>query len=270
MTPFDYLRPITLAEILDHTLANSAATYIAGGMTLLPTMKQRLASPELLVDLAGVPLLADIEDRDFDQRIAVGAMATHCQVNQNDLVQKFAPGIAELAGLIGDVQVRNRGTIGGSIANNDPAADYPAGVLACAATIETDRREIAADDFFIDMFETALEPGELIVNVLFPKGVTAKYCKFPHPVSGYAMAGVCIAKHSDHIRVAVTGAGPAVFRLKALEAALEKQFAEASVSQTAIEHEQLMTDIHADSRYRAQLIKVMAKKAVRAMRAAGL
>ena len=186
-------------------LAAGDARFLAGGMTLLPTMKQNLATPASLVDLSGLPRLVGISE--VDGAIEIGAMTTHAAVAASDLVRARVPALATLAGGIGDPAVRNRGTIGGSLANNDPAADYPAGVLGLGATIVTDRREIAADDFFVAIFTTALEPGELITAVRFPVPLAAGYAKFRSPASRYALVGVFVARFPDGVRVAVTGAG---------------------------------------------------------------
>lgn len=234
---------------------------LAGGMTLLPTMKQRLASPETLVDLADCGL-AGIEDT--GDAIKIGAMTRHVDVAESAVVQSAIPALAALAGGIGDRQVRNRGTIGGSIANNDPSACYPSAALALDATIHTNSRDIAADDFFVGMFETALEEDEIITAISFPKPAAAAYAKFPNPASRYAMVGVFVAK-GDSVRVAVTGAGEdGVFRHAGLEAALTSSFAPESVEPVTVSGDEMISDMHAASDYRAHLVKEMTRRAVAA------
>src|SRR6201994_510070 len=222
MYAFEYRRPETLSAVVGD-LANPDAKVLAGGMTLLPTMKQRLASPAALIDLKNVRELAGIA-REGDN-VVIGAMAKHADVADSSVVKTAIPALASLAGVIGDPAVRNKGTIGGSLANNDPAADYPAAALALGATIVTNKRRIAAQDFFTGLFETALEPGELITQVSFPIPQKAAYMKFPNPASRYALVGVFVAKTAGGARVAVTGAGSnGVFRAEAFEAALDKTF----------------------------------------------
>jgi carbon-monoxide dehydrogenase medium subunit len=237
------------------------AKLLAGGMTLLPTMKQRLASPETLVDLADCGL-AGIED--LGDAIKIGAMTRHVDVETSDIVAASIPALAALAAKIGDRQVRNRGTIGGSIANNDPSACYPSAALALGATVHTSSRDIAADDFFVGMFETALEEDEIITAVSFLKPVAAAYAKFPNPASRYAMVGVFVAR-GDSVRVAVTGAGEdGVFRHEGLEAALASSFAPDAVESVAVSGDEMISDMHAASDYRAHLVKEMTKRAVAA------
>jgi carbon-monoxide dehydrogenase medium subunit len=237
------------------------AKLLAGGMTLLPTMKQRLASPETLVDLADCGL-AGIED--LGDTIKIGAMTRHVDVETSDIVAASIPALAALAAKIGDRQVRNRGTIGGSIANNDPSACYPSAALALGATVHTSSRDIAADDFFIGMFETALEEDEIITAVSFPKPAAAAYAKFPNPASRYAMVGVFVAR-GDSVRVAITGAGEdGVFRHEGLEAALASSFAPDAVESVAVSGDEMISDMHAASDYRAHLVKEMTKRAVAA------
>ena len=235
---------------------------LAGGMTLLPTMKQRLASPESVVDLAGCGL-SGIEDAGDSVRI--GAMTRHADVAGSSLVQKAVPALAALAGGIGDRQVRNRGTIGGSVANNDPSACYPAAVLGLGGTVHTNRRDIAADDFFVGMFETALEDDEMITAVSFPKTAKAAYVKFPNPASRYAMVGVFVASGSSGTRVAVTGAGSdGVFRHGDMEAALDGSFSPDSLDGIGVDADEMISDIHASGDYRAHLVREIAKRAVAA------
>ena len=206
MYDFNYHRPASIAEASDILKNNDEAKLVAGGMTLLPTMKLRLAQPSDLVDLSAIDELTGINDT--GDAIEIGAMMRHADVAHSDVVRSGIPALADLADSIGDAQVRNRGTIGGSLANADPAADYPAAVVALNATIKTDRREIAADDNFKGMFETALEPGEVIVSVSFPKPDKAAYAKFPNPASRYAVVGVMVAVTSGGVRVGVTAGAP--------------------------------------------------------------
>jgi aerobic carbon-monoxide dehydrogenase medium subunit len=262
MYAFEYHRPETLAGAAAD-LAKPDAKLLAGGMTLLPTMKQRLASPTALVDLRNVRELAGIA-REGDN-LVIGAMTRHADVARSNVVQAAIPALAALAGLIGDPHVRNMGTIGGSLANNDPAADYPAAALALGATIVTNKRRIGAQEFFTGLFETALETGELITQVSFPIPQTAAYTKFRNPASRYAMVGVFVAKTAAGARVAVTGAGASgVFRAKEFEAALDKNFSAAALDGVSVPASGLNSDIHADADYRAHLIGVMAKRAVAA------
>jgi aerobic carbon-monoxide dehydrogenase medium subunit len=262
MYAFEYHRPHTLAGAVAD-LAKADAKALAGGMTLLPTMKQRLASPSALVDLKSVPELAGIA-REGDA-IVIGAMSRHADVARSSVVQAAIPALAKLAGGIGDPHVRNMGTIGGSIANNDPSADYPAAALALGATIITNKRRVAAQDFFTGLFETALEPGELITQASFPIPQKAAYMKFANPASRYALVGVFVARTAGGVRVAVTGAGAnGVFRASALEAALNANFAPAALDGVSVPASGLNSDLHADADYRAHLIGVMAKRAVAA------
>ena len=262
MYAFEYHRPETVsAAVAD--LANPDAKALAGGMTLLPTMKQRLASPAALIDLKNVHELAGIA-REGDN-LVIGAMTRHADVARSNVVQAAIPALASLAGLIGDAHVRNMGTIGGSLANNDPAADYPAAALALGATIVTNKRRIGAQDFFTGLFETALEAGELITQVSFPVPQRAAYMKFRNPASRYALVGVFVAKTADGVRVTVTGAGSSgVFRAEEFEAALNANFSPAALDGVAMSADGLNSDLHADADYRAHLIGVMAKRAVAA------
>ncbi len=234
--------------------------YLAGGQTLIPVLKQRLAMPSALIDLAGI---SDLKGISVDtETITIGAMTTHAEVAANADVRRLIPALADLAGGIGDPQVRNRGTIGGSVANSDPAADYPAAVLGLGATIRTDRREIAAGDFFTDLFETALEDGELITSVTFPVVEAAAYVKFDNPASRFAIVGVFVCKGSDGVRVAVTGAGPCVFRAEAIENAFSADFSPESLDDVSLAADGLNADMHASADYRAHLIGVLARRAV--------
>jgi aerobic carbon-monoxide dehydrogenase medium subunit len=262
MYAFEYHRPRTLAGAVAD-LAKADAKALAGGMTLLPTMKQRLASPSALVDLKTVPELAGIA-REGDV-IVIGAMSRHADVARDNVVRAAIPALAKLAGGIGDPHVRNMGTIGGSIANNDPSADYPAAALALGATIVTNKRRVAAQDFFTGLFETALEPGELITQASFPIPQKAAYMKFANPASRYALVGVFVARTAGGVRVAVTGAGAnGVFRASTLEAALNANFSPAALDGVSVPASGLNSDLHADADYRAHLIGVMAKRAVAA------
>jgi carbon-monoxide dehydrogenase medium subunit len=260
MYEFQYHRPASLDEASKILANDEEAKILAGGMTLLPTMKLRLAQPSDLVDLSGIESLCGIS-KDGDT-IEVAAMATHAEVANSDLVRAEIPALADLAGTIGDAQVRNRGTIGGSISNSDPAADYPAAVLGLNAVVRTDRREIAADDYFKGLFETALEPNEIIQSVRFPKPKRAAYAKFPNPASRYAVVGVMVAETSNGIRAAVTGAGACAFRAADIEAALASDFSAAALDGLTISADDLNSDLHASAEYRAHLVMVMAKRAV--------
>ncbi|NQV82374.1 MAG: xanthine dehydrogenase family protein subunit M [Rhodospirillales bacterium] len=262
MQGFSYHKPTTLVAALDAIENLEDGLFLAGGQTILPVMKFGLAQPSGVVDLSGIPDLAGIEVS--DTTVSIGAMTTHAAVAASADVRRALPGLATLAGMIGDPQVRNRGTIGGSIANNDPSADYPGAVLALNAVVTTNTRQIAADDFFVDMFETILEEGEIITRVDFPIVEHAVYAKFPNPASRYAVAGVFVAKTTSGVRVAVTGAGPVVFRAIEMEAALDKDFSAATLIGISVPADGLNSDIHASAEYRSHLIDVMAKRAVEA------
>jgi len=262
MYAFNYVSPKTVRQAAS-ALAKAAddGKLLAGGQTLLPTMKQRLASPGTVIDLGKVDGLSGIELK--GRSLVIGAMTKHADVAKSEIVQQAIPGLAALAGEIGDPAVRNRGTIGGSIANNDPAADYPAAALAMNATIVTNKRKIPADQFFTGLFDTALEPGEIVVKVSFPIPSRAAYAKFRNPASRYAMVGVFVAKRGSDVRVTVTGAGAnGVFRATSLEEALKKRFSPKSLDGMTLPATGLNGDIHASPEYRAHLIVVMAKRAV--------
>ncbi len=263
MYDFQYHRPQSVADAAKAIAAASDGKLMAGGMTLIPTLKQRLARPSDVVDLGRVAELRGIK-RDGNA-IVIGAMTKHDEVASSDVVKSAIPGLAHLAGMIGDPQVRNRGTLGGSIANNDPAADYPAAVLGLGATVITNKRKIAADDFFKGMFETALGEDEIITAVSFPIPEKAGYAKFRNPASRYAIVGVFIAKTGSGVRVAVTGAGPVVFRQKEMEAALSKKFSADAIAGIKMKEDGLNSDIHASAEYRAHLVGVMAKRALAAI-----
>jgi carbon-monoxide dehydrogenase medium subunit len=263
MYDFTYHRPASLAEVARLTAASEDPKVLAGGMSLLPTLKQRLSRHSDLVDLAGIASLAGIR-READA-LVIGAMTRHADVAASADVKEAITALAVLAEGIGDPLVRNRGTMGGSIANADPAADYPAAVLGLDATIITSRRGIAADDFFTGLFETALDPGELIIAVRFPIPDKAGYTKFPNPASRFAIVGVFVAKTrkaGGEVRVAVTGAGSCVFRLPEAEARLTESFAPETLDGLVVSQDGLNTDIHASAEYRAHVIAVMAKRAV--------
>jgi carbon-monoxide dehydrogenase medium subunit len=262
MYNFNYHRPSSLTDAAKTLQGASEGKLVAGGMTLIPTLKQRLAKPSDLIDLARVPDLKGVKKD--GNTIVIGAMTKHVEVATSDVVKSAIPGLAALAEHIGDPAVRNRGTIGGSIANNDPAADYPSAVVALNATVVTNKRKITADDFFKGMFETALDPGEIITAVQFPIPEKAAYSKFPNPASRYAIVGVFVAKTGAGVRVAVTGAGPSVFRQKEMEAALTKSFTSDAVANIKVSPSGLNGDIHASPEYRAHLVTVMAKRAVAA------
>ncbi|HEV7369028.1 xanthine dehydrogenase family protein subunit M [Arenibaculum sp.] len=262
MYGFDYHRPGSVADAAALLAKTEDAKLLAGGQTLIPTLKQRLAQPSDLVDLGRIPELKGI--REEAGGLTIGAMTTHAEVASSPVVAGVIPALAQLAGLIGDRQVRSRGTLGGSICNNDPAADYPAGLVGLGATVRTSRREIAAEDFFTGMFETALEPDEIVVAVHFPKPDRAGYAKFRNPASRYAMVGVFVAQRGAEVRVAVTGAGPSVFRAGAMEDALAKGFDPAALDGATVDADGLNGDIHASAEYRAHLVGVMAKRAVAA------
>ena len=261
MYEFNYAKAASLEEAA-RALGDEEAKLVAGGMTLIPTLKQRLAKPSQLIDLAAIPSLKGIGEE--GDAVVIGAMTRHVEVNRSDLVRRAIPALAALAGGIGDPAVRNRGTIGGSIANNDPAADYPAAVVALNATVKTNKREIAADRFFTGLFETALEPGEIVTAVRFPKVAQANYQKFKNPASRYAIVGVFVARTPAGVRVAVTGAGPCVFRVPEMEAALARSFMPDAIKDIQIKEDGLNSDIHASAEYRAHLVNVMARRAVAA------
>lgn len=262
MYEFQYHRPSTLDEAARMLSGAEDASFIAGGQTLLQTLRQRLAQPSDVVDLGGIAELRGIR-REGDQ-VVIGAMTRHNEVARSADVAGAIPALATLAGGIGDAQVRNMGTLGGSIANNDPAADYPAGLLGLGATVVTNSREIPADDFFVDMFETALEPGEIIRAVRFPVPQRAGYVKFDQPASRFALVGVMVSQGADGVRVAVTGAGPSVFRVAEMEDALGRDFSPDAIAGIRVPSDGLNDDIHGSPEYRAHLVTVIAQRAVNA------
>ncbi|WP_299812850.1 xanthine dehydrogenase family protein subunit M [uncultured Roseibium sp.] len=238
--------------------------FLGGGQTLLPTMKQRLAAPSDLVDVTKIPEMKGI--REEGGQIVIGAATPHAEVAASDLVKSRLPGLATLAGGIGDPAVRHMGTIGGSIANNDPAADYPAALVGLGATVTTSKRTFSAEDFFIGMFDTALDDDEIVISVSFPAAEKSAYAKYPNPASRYAMAGVFVARHSDgSVRVAVTGAGHyGVFRVDGMEEALASNWSPDAVAGIHVDSGGMLHDVHGSAHYRANLVTVMAKRAVAA------
>lgn len=277
MYNFEFHRPSSVDEAIKFLKAEDAK-LLAGGQTLLPTMKQRLAAPKNVIDLNAIGGLAGVEHKGgslvMDKAaggtvlrggtLSIGALTRHVEVAESADVKQAIPALAALAAGIGDPAVRNRGTIGGSIANNDPAADYPAACLGLGATIVTNKREIAADDFFMGLFETALEADEMILRVVFPAPGRAAYMKFRHPASRFAIVGVFVSETQGAVRVAVTGAGQSgVFRVPAMEKALAERFDPDAIKGIEIDPSNLVSDIHAAADYRAHLIGVMARRAVK-------
>jgi carbon-monoxide dehydrogenase medium subunit len=260
MYEFAYQKPSSVDEAVKVLAADPEARPLAGGQTFIPVLKQRLAKPTTVVDLAKLGLTGIRTEGD---RVIIKAMTTHATVAESPEVRQKIPVLAYLASLIGDEAVRHRGTIGGSIANNDPAADYPAAALALGATIRTNRRAIKAEDFFQGMFTTALEPGEIITEVEFPAPGKAGYEKFRNPASRYAIVGVFVAQTKDGPRVAVTGAGQnGVFRHTAMEQALASNFAPDAIAGVSTPVADMNNDIHASAEYRAHLVGVIAKRAL--------
>jgi aerobic carbon-monoxide dehydrogenase medium subunit len=260
MYSFNVHRPKSIDEATKLFAGGSDARYLAGGQSLIAALKMRLAQPSDLIDLGGINELRSIKVE--AGKITIGAMATHASVAASKDVQKAIPALATLADGIGDRQIRNAGTLGGALANDDPAACYPAAVLALGATINTNKRAIAADDFFKGMYETALAPGELVTSVAFPVPQRAAYQKFQQPASRFALVGVFIAQAASGVRCAVTGAAPSVFRATAIEQALSKRFEASALDGITIAADNLNADIHASAQYRAHLIKVLAQRAV--------
>jgi carbon-monoxide dehydrogenase medium subunit len=262
MYAFNYHRPASLADAAKLLGGADDGKFLGGGQTLLPTLKQRLAQPSDLVDLTGIAELGGITVSGGS--VIIGATTKHAAVAASAEVKKAIPALSHLASGIGDPQVRNMGTIGGSLANNDPAADYPGAVLGLGATIHTSKRKIAADDYFKGMFETALEDGEIITKVEFPIPKRAGYVKFPNPASRYVMVGAFVAETAGGIRVAINGAGPCVFRHKEMETALAKSFSPDALKGIKTDKAGMNNDIHASSEYRAHLVGVIARRAVQA------
>jgi len=263
MYTFAYHRPTTLRQAVNLLAKTEDAKLLAGGHSLIPVMKLRLAKPAAIIDLSRVEGLSGVELK--GRSVVIGAMTKHNEVANSPVLKDAFPALASVPDSIGDPQVRNVGTIGGSIANNDPNADYPAACLGLGATIITNKRRIEADEFFTGMFETALAPDEIITKVQFPIARKAAYQKFKHPASGFALVGVFVAKRSSEIRVAVTGAGAnGVFRVTSFEEALKKRFAAKSLEGLTVSPDGLNSDIHAGADYRAHLIGVLARRAVAA------
>jgi carbon-monoxide dehydrogenase medium subunit len=264
--PFSYIRPDSLAhagELLDQ---NPDAKPLSGGMTLVPTLKQRLAAPSHLIDLTKLPELQGIAIENGVLRI--GAATIHATVATSPIVRQAIPALSELAGLIADPQVRNRGTMGGSVANNDPAADYPSAVLGLGGTVVTNKRRIAADDFFVGMFETALEQGEIVIALELPVPLSAAYLKLRHFASGYAVVGVFVAKTKSGVRVAVTGAGSSVFRWHEAETALDGKWDVSALDNLHLNDDGLNSDPAGSAAYRAHQVALMTRRAVQAQFAA--
>jgi carbon-monoxide dehydrogenase medium subunit len=262
MYAFTYQKAASVADAAAVLAKNPDAKVLAGGQSLIAAMKLRLAAPPTLIDLGGIEELRGIKSD--GKNLVIGAMTRHGEVVFSADVKKAIPALAHLASEIGDRMVRNMGTLGGSIAHSDPAADYPAAVLGLGATVVTNKRKIAADDFFKGLFETALEPGELVTAVSFPIPKRAGYVKFKQPASRFALVGVFVADTGSGVRVAVTGAGPCVFRVPDMEKALGGKFAPESVANVKVPAKGLNSDIHASAEYRAHLVTVMAKRAVQA------
>ncbi len=273
MYPFNYHRPATLDDATNLMVHAADGVYLAGGMTLIPTLKQRLAAPSDVIDLAAIVGMTGISA--VGDTLSVGAMTRHAEVARHTEVvaSNAIPALADLAGRIGDAHVRNRGTLGGSIANSDPAADYPAAVVALDATVHTyfdeqteglvhPRRAIAGGEFFSGLFETALRDGEIVTAVDFKVPTAAAYEKFPNPASRYAVVGVLVARYGDRARVGVTGAGARAFRAGALEAALDADFSPAALTGVALDASDFNADLHASAEFRAHLVGVLAKRAV--------
>ncbi|HEY2884124.1 MAG TPA: xanthine dehydrogenase family protein subunit M [Rhizomicrobium sp.] len=258
--PFKYKRAKSVADAETLLKGSPDAKLLAGGQTLIAAMKMRLANPSDLIDISKLKELYYI--RTSGDAVVIGAATTHFEVATSTEVTKRIPALAYLASIIGDPAVRHKGTLGGSVANNDPAADYPAAVLGLNASVKTNRRVIAADEFFTGMFSTALSDGEIITEVSFPIPKKASYKKFPNPASRYAMAGVFVAQTGTGVRVAVTGAGPCVFRVPAMETALAKNFSASALEGISIDADGLNSDIHGSAEYRAHLVGVMARRAV--------
>jgi len=260
MYDFEYHKPSTVADAVKLLAADPDAKAVSGGMTMLPALKHRLNKPTALIDLSGIPELRGV--RREGSNIIIGAMTKHFEVATHPQILAAIPALARMAATIGDTQVRNRGTIGGSLANNDPAADYPAAALALGATIITDRRSITADEFFLGMFTTALEPDELVTAISFPIPEKAGYAKLRNPASRYSMTGVFVAKGPKGVGVGVNGAGPCAFRQTEMEAALTANWSPDSVAGVKQSAADLNSDIHGSAAYRANLVTVMAKRAV--------
>ena len=271
MYNFNYHRPTSIDEALSCYAQAEDGQYLAGGHTLIPTMRQRLNAPTDLIDLSGIEAMRGIRPAGGaapSEGLEIGALSCHAEVAQSSIVQSMIPALSSLASGIGDAQVRNRGTLGGSVANCDPAADYPAAVLGLNAQLVTNHRTLVPEAFFTGMFETALEEGELLISVHFPRPEAAVYVKFPNPASRYAMVGLFLAKTAAGVRVAITGAAPAVFRAEAMEAALTEDFSVSALAGILLPSGDMNTDLHASAEYRAHLCTVMGQRAVALLGAA--
>jgi carbon-monoxide dehydrogenase medium subunit len=263
MYEFTYHRPTTVRQAVNLLAKHPEAKVLAGGHSLIPVMKLRLASPTAIIDINHVEGMSGVEVK--GRTVVIGAMTRHHEVAASQTLKDVLPALAGVPGSIGDPHVRHRGTIGGSVANNDPNADYPAALLGLGATIITNKRRVLADEFFTGMFSTALEPDEIITKISFPIAKKAAYQKFKHPASGFALVGVFVSKRGSDIRVAVTGAGSnGVFRVPAFEEALKKRFSPKSIEGIAVPADGMNSDIHASAEYRAHLVGVMARRALAA------
>ena len=262
MYAFEYHRPASIKQAASLARKLADSRLIAGGQSLIPALKLRLSRAAALIDLADLPELRGISI--VGSNLVIGALTRHAEVAESKDVQTGLPVLAKVAAGIGDRQVRNMGTLGGSLANNDPAADYPAAVLGLGATITTNKRDITADKFFTGLYETALRPGEIIASVAFPQVKRAAYVKFRHPASRFALVGVCVAETATGVRVAVTGAASCVFRAKRMEKALAASFSADAIARVKIPADKLNSDLHADAEYRSHLITVLAQRAVEA------
>ena len=260
MSTSAYHRPASVAEAANLAAADPEAKLLAGGQSILPSMKLGLLSPSAFIDLGAIAELRGI--RVTAQSVVIAAMTTHAEVAASTQIRAKLPALAGLASGIGDAQVRNRGTIGGSLANSDPAADYPAAVLGLDASVHTNKRRLSADEFFKGLFETALEPGELITAVEFPIPARAAYVKLAQPASRFALVGVFVAQSPAGVRVAVTGAGPCAFRVHSLEDALKRKFAPEACDRVRISADGLNNDLHGSAEYRAHLIPVLTRRAL--------
>jgi len=261
MYNFTFHRPTTVRQAAGLLARNPEAKILAGGHSLLPVMKQRLAQPSALIDLSLVEGMDTVEQK--GRSIVIGAMARHADVAKSPIIREVLPALADVPGSVGDPQVRNRGTIGGSIANNDPNADYPAAVLALGATLQTSKRSFAADDFFTGLFSTALEENEILTEIAFPVPQSFAYAKFDQPASRFALVGVAVARTAGGVRVAVTGAGQSgVFRWAEAEKALSANFAPSALDGVKLDPSNVMSDVHGNADYRAHLVGVMARRAV--------
>jgi carbon-monoxide dehydrogenase medium subunit len=259
MYEFNYHRPTTMDEARALFESAEDGRYLAGGHSLLPSMKLRLNAPTDLIDLSGIDAMRSISVS--GGTVVIGSLVTHDEVARSSEIGSAIPALSYLASCIGDAQVRNRGTIGGSLANNDPAADYPAATLGLGATIVTDQREIPADDYFEGMFETCLHEAELIQSISFPIPESAAYEKFPNPASRYAIVGAFVARTSAGVRVAITGAASCVFRATEMESALSNDFSASALDGITIDVDEMNEDLHASPAYRAHLCRIMAQRA---------